>query len=75
MYNWLQIAHLIEVNYDSLIDWNDRFFYCPKCHEPVYEDEWESEDDFLDKKPHQIDKIEAMLHFYQELYNILSLEE
>lgn len=48
MYNWLQIAHLIEVNYDSLIDWNDRFFYCPKCHEPVYEDEWESEDDFLD---------------------------
>lgn len=48
MYNWLQIAHLIEVNYDSLIDWNDRFFYCPKCHEPVYEDKWESEDDFLD---------------------------
>ena len=48
MYNWLQMAHLIEVNYDSLIDWNDRFFYCPKCHEPVYEDEWESEDDFLD---------------------------
>ena len=34
-----------------------------------------SEDDFLDKKAHQIDKIEAMLHFYQELYNILSLDE
>ena len=44
MYNWLQIAHLIEVNYDSLIDWNDKFFYCPKCHEPVYEDEWASFD-------------------------------
>lgn len=47
MYNWLQIAHLIEVNYDSLIDWNNRFFYCPKCHEPVYEDEW-ADLDFLD---------------------------
>lgn len=44
MYNWIQIAHLIEVNYDSLIDWNDRFFYCPECHEPVYEDEWEDFD-------------------------------
>ena len=40
MDNWNKIAHLIEVNYGSLIDWDDRFFYCPECHEPIYEDEW-----------------------------------
>lgn len=46
MDNWDKIAHLIEVNYGSLIDWDDRFFYCPECHEPIYEDEW-ADLDFL----------------------------
>ena len=45
--NWEKMAHLFEINYGSLIDWNDRFFYCPRCHEPVYEDEWD-DSDFID---------------------------
>lgn len=48
MYNWVQIAHLIEVNYGGHVDWVERFFICPECGEPVYVDDWESEDDFLD---------------------------
>jgi hypothetical protein len=47
MDNWNKIAHHIEVNYGSLVDWDDRFFYCPECHEPIYEDEW-VDFDFLD---------------------------
>lgn len=47
MDNWNKIAHLIEVNYGSLVNWNDRFFYCPECYEPIYEDEW-ADLDFLD---------------------------
>ncbi len=48
MYNWIQIAHLIEVNYGGHVNWEEQFFICPECGEPVYADDWESEDDFLD---------------------------
>lgn len=40
MNSWSKIVNLLKLNYDSLIDWDDRYFYCPKYHEPIYEDEW-----------------------------------
>ncbi len=37
---WNEMAHLFEVNYGGLVDWNDRCFYCPECGEPIYEEDW-----------------------------------
>ena len=41
---WEKIAHLIEVNYGGYVDWEERFFTCPECEEPIYECDWEDED-------------------------------
>ena len=38
--NWDYIANLVEVNYGSQVDWEERFFVCPNCGEPIYECDW-----------------------------------
>ena len=42
--NWERMAHLIEMNYGGYVDWDEGFFTCPECGEPIYQDDWENYD-------------------------------
>lgn len=42
--NWNYIANLVEVNYGGQVDWEERFFVCPHCGEPIYECDWADTD-------------------------------
>ena len=37
MKNWEKMAHYCSDTYGSYIDWEERFFICPECEEPIYE--------------------------------------
>lgn len=41
---WEKNALLIEKLYGALVNWEERFYICPECEEPVYECDWEEED-------------------------------
>ena len=43
---WEKIAHLIEANYGGFVDWDEGFFICPDCGEPIYESDWDFNDLF-----------------------------
>jgi formylmethanofuran dehydrogenase subunit E len=38
---------LVQKEYGAYVDWEERFYNCHFCDEPVYEEDWE--DDELDK--------------------------
>lgn len=38
--NWEEAARYCEDVYGIWIDWEDRFFHCPECDEPIYECDW-----------------------------------
>ena len=42
MSKWEQIARHVKVVYGSFVDWDERFFICPDCGEPIYECDWAS---------------------------------
>ena len=42
---WEKMAHLIEVNYGGHVDWDEEFFECPECGEPIYKCDWQAEED------------------------------
>ena len=29
---------------EFFVDWEERFYHCPECGEPVYEDDWYEEE-------------------------------
>ena len=36
-WSWSYIAqYIIEKEYDGYVDWDEEFFICPECDEPVY---------------------------------------
>ena len=41
---WEKIAHLVSVNYGMQVDWEEGFFICPECGEPIYDDDWDASD-------------------------------
>lgn len=41
---WIDRAEQVEENYGTLVDYTERFYICPECGEPVYEDDWDMED-------------------------------
>lgn len=41
---WEKLAKEVEANYESIVNWKERFFICPYCGEVVYEDDWRDED-------------------------------
>lgn len=44
---WEKNAKDVEILYGSFVDWEERFYNCPWCGEPVYECDWTAEE--LDK--------------------------
>ena len=39
--NWEKAAKMCEETFGSYVDWEERFFHCPECDEPLYECDWE----------------------------------
>ncbi len=40
MTQWEINAHTVEDVYGGFVDWEERFYNCPECDEPVYECDW-----------------------------------
>ena len=38
---WNKIAHYVDETYNAYIDWEEEFFECPVCGEPLYSIDWE----------------------------------
>lgn len=41
-YSWAMVADTLEQDFGVFVDWDERFFICPECGEPIYEEDWES---------------------------------
>ena len=39
--NWEKTAKMCQDTFGIHIDWEERFFICPECDEPIYECDWE----------------------------------
>jgi hypothetical protein len=37
---WERNANHVAVTYGAHVDWEERFYECPSCGEPVYEEDW-----------------------------------
>lgn len=44
MKQWEENAKAVEELYGSFVNWEDRFYLCPECEEPVYECDWSNEE-------------------------------
>ena len=50
MTNWENVARICQELYGSYIDWEERFYICPECCDPVYEDDYDRRKDFYPEK-------------------------
>lgn len=37
---WERNAKLSKEMFDAFVDWEERFYICAECGEPVYEEDW-----------------------------------
>lgn len=37
---WEKNAKRVEEDFGSFVDWEERFYICPECGEPIYECDW-----------------------------------
>lgn len=44
MNTWDINADIVENEYGMFVDWEERFYTCPFCGEPVYECDWTDEE-------------------------------
>lgn len=51
MSDWERYARFVEETYGSYIDWDERFFTCPECGDPIYECDWNDEIDLVSGCP------------------------
>lgn len=48
MYNpWKDNAIMVEQDFGGFVDYSEKFYICPECGEPIYEDEW-TRSEFID---------------------------
>ena len=47
---WEKIAHYVEKECGCQVDWDEEFFVCPECAEPIYKCDWVEEDYFMGHK-------------------------
>ena len=41
---WKRTARKLEDLYGVLVDYDEEFFICPECGEPIYREDWCAED-------------------------------
>lgn len=39
-YSWTFVATYIEREMGGYVDWEEEFFNCPECGEPIYKSDW-----------------------------------
>ena len=44
---WEKVAHKVQKDTGTFVDWEEEFFICPECGEPIYKDDWQEEDYFM----------------------------
>lgn len=42
--DWREAAHYCHMTFGVHVDYEERFFMCPECDEPIYEEDWEGYD-------------------------------
>lgn len=42
--NWMKNAHKVEDEFGGFVDWDEEYYICPECGEPVYADDWTGEE-------------------------------
>jgi predicted RNA-binding Zn-ribbon protein involved in translation (DUF1610 family) len=47
---WEKIAHYVERECGCQVDWDEEFFVCPECGEPIYRCDFQEEDYFMGRK-------------------------
>lgn len=43
-WSWSYCAEYCEKTYGAYVDWEEEFFNCPECGEPIYKCDWEDND-------------------------------
>ena len=41
---WDKMAKVVEAEYGGYVDWDEEFFNCPECGEPIYKCDWDAEE-------------------------------
>ncbi len=41
---WEKVANFCVQVYGVFVDWDERFFECPECGEPIYESDWSTDE-------------------------------
>lgn len=55
MIAWDELAAVVEENdYDTLVDWDEEFFICPFCNEPVSESDYPEIGDYFCPICHEV---------------------
>ena len=36
VWSWQYVATFVEEDYSGYVDWDEEFFLCPECGEPIY---------------------------------------
>lgn len=46
---WIENAKEVEQVFGGFVNWEEGFYICPECGEPIYQGEWERQEliDFL----------------------------
>jgi hypothetical protein len=40
-WSWSYCARYCEKTYGAYVDWDEEFFICPECGEPIYKCDWD----------------------------------
>ena len=44
---WTDAAIFYQETFGSYVNWDEGFFICPACTEPIYEVDWEEHDEWF----------------------------